>query len=234
MGSVKYIIAGLSCLFCLHSASGEDFRVRTDFGVSGGVSYYLGDINPRRQFYSPGISAGLLMKHHFGEHHALRANVTYGQLKGDDMDFKNDFQQQRGLKFETSLVDAHVGYEFHFLPYTSTGRTSSAHTPYIFAGVGYSFIVTSTVRNISSGHVTIPFGVGYKHRFNSNISAGCEWGLRKTFTDEPDGIPNHGIDGSFSTWHNNDWYSFVGIFITFRIFEESFECPAYKQPFGYK
>jgi hypothetical protein len=213
---------------------GEDYTVNTEAGLYGGVSYYLGDINPRRQFYSPGASFGILAKHNFSPHHCLRADVYYGQLKGNDLDFKDDYRQFRALNFETSLIEAHVGYEFNFLPYIITREHKTAHTPFLFFGVGYSTIVSSTVSDIEHGHFTIPFGIGYKYRFNPFISAGCEWGLRKTFADRIDGIGNPGVNDGYNLWHNNDWYSFIGIFVTFRIFEESFSCPAYKQPAVYK
>ncbi len=201
------------------------FQPNTDAGIFGGLSYYLGDINPRMQFYRPSISAGVLLKHNFTAHHCLRANLFYGTLKGSDADFDNDYQQMRGQTFETSVVDCHVGYEFNFLPFI-TNRWKTTHTPYIFAGIGYSFIVSSTVDDLE-GHVTIPFGIGYKYHINEIIGIGCEWGMRKTFTDKLDGVLNPGPDGSYSSTHNNDWYSFAGVFVTFRIFEKRIPCPAY-------
>ncbi len=211
---------------------GQVFHPNTDGGLFGGVSYYLGDINPRKQFYDPGMSFGALVKHNFTEHHSLRFNVFYGKIKGNDLDFKNDYQKTRAQNFETSLVDCQVGYEFNFLPYIINRRTK-AHTPYIFAGLGYSFVLSSTT-NSAANHVTIPFGVGYKYRITEVIGIGCEWGMRKTFTDKLDGVLNPGPDGSYSSSHNNDWYSFAGVFVTFRIFEQSFICPAIKEQNVYK
>lgn len=213
-------------------ANGQMFRPNTDGGVFGGVSYYLGDINPRRQFYRPALSLGALVKHNFTEHHCLRVNLFYGKLQGDDTDFDNEYQQMRGKSFETSLLDCHVGYEFNFLPFTGD-RRKKAHTPYLFGGIGYSFILSSTADD-ASGHVTIPFGVGYKWRINEKVGMGCEWGLRKTFTDTLDGVLNPGPDGSYSSSHNNDWYSFAGIFVTFRIFEKNIPCPAFQEQSTYR
>ncbi len=212
--------------------NGQVFRPNTDGGIFGGVSYYLGDINPRKQFYDPSLSFGALIKHNFTEHHCLRVNLFYGKLKGDDLDFKNDYQQMRGKNFETSLIEGHIGYEFNFLPYI-INRWKTAHTPYIFGGIGYSFVLSSTVDD-TDNHITIPFGIGYKYRFNEKIGIGCEWGMRKTFTDKLDGVLNPGPDGSYSSTHNNDWYSFAGIFVTFRIFEKRLSCPAYREEIIYK
>jgi hypothetical protein len=231
--AVGYLI-GCLCILPLQTVGGQNYAVNTEAGLYGGASYYLGDINSRRQFYAPNLSFGMLVKHNFTPHHCLRANLYYGQLKGNDLDFKNDYQQFRSLSFETSLIEAHVGYEFNFLPYIINREHKTAYTPFLFFGIGYSVIVSSTVKDIEKGHLTIPFGIGYKYKFSPFISAGCEWGFRKTFTDRLDGVSNPGASEGDHLWHNNDWYSFVGIFVTFRIFEESFSCPAYKQPAVYK
>jgi hypothetical protein len=211
---------------------GQVFRPNTETGVFAGVSYYLGDINPRKQFYDPGLSIGALLKHNFTEHHCLRINLLYGQLKADDLDFKNEYQQMRAQSFETQVIDFHIGWEFNFLPYI-INRYKTAHTPYIFAALGYSFILSSNT-DMATNHATVPFGVGYKYRFNEVVAIGCEWGMRKTFTDKLDGVLNPGRDGSYSRSHNNDWCSFAGVYVTFKIFEKGFACPGIKEQTIYK
>ena len=229
----KYIIACIIGFLPWTSfLDGKVFRPYTEGGGFAGISYYLGDINPRQQFYNPGISLGALIKHNFTEHHCFRFNVFYGELRGNDLDFKNEYQQMRAYSFDTSLLDCHISYEFNFMPYF-INRWKTASTSYIFAGIGYSLILSSTT-GIAASHATIPFGVGYKYRFNEVMAIGCEWGLRKTFTDKIDGILNPGPDGTYSMSHNNDWYSFAGIYMTFRIFEKSFECPGIKEQIKYR
>ena len=75
-------------------------------------------------------------------------------------------------------------------------------------------------------YLSLPFGVGVKVNFPSRISAGAEWSFRKSFNDRIDGVENP--SGLHSLIHNNDWYSFLGIFITFKFFNFAAECPAYK------
>jgi len=222
----RNIIACLAGLFLWSlTMEGQVFRPNSEAGLFAGVSYYLGDINPRGQFYRPGAAAGALFKHNFTEHHVFRVNVFYGQLKGNDLDFQNDYQQSRAYSFETSLMDFHVGYEFNFMPYI-INRKRKSQTPYIFVGVGYSLIQTSST-GMAKDHFTIPFGVGYKYRFNERFAIGCEWGLRKAFgenSDRVDGILNPG--NMETPFHNNDWYSFAGVYVTFKVFEKEFICPA--------
>ena len=230
----KRIITCLTVLILwILTTEGQIFRTNTEAGVFAGVSYYQGDINPRKPFYQPGMSLGALIKHNFAEHHCIRLNAFYGQLKGNDLDFDNDFQQMRAHSFETTLLDCHLGYEFNFLPHIINRRKIAHATPYIFAAIGYSLIITSNT-GIAANHATVPFGVGFKYRINDRLLVGCEWGMRKTFTDNIDGLLNPGPDGSYSMLHNNDWYSFAGIYVTFKVFEQKFICPGLKEQKKYK
>jgi len=229
----RNVIACLAGLFLWSlTMEGQGFSLNSEAGIFAGASYYLGNINPRGQFYHPGVAIGVLFKHNLTEHHVLRVNFCYGQLKGDDLDFKNEYQQKRASSFETSLMDCHVGYEFNFLPYI-INRKKKSQTPYIFAGVGYSLILTSSTR-MANDHLTIPFGVGYKYRFNEKVAVGCEWGLRKAFSDKLDGVMSPGYDGSNTPFHNTDWYSFAGVFVTIKVFEKEFVCPGMKEQKFYK
>ena len=211
--------------------NGQGFMPNVDAGFFAGVSYYLGDINPRRQLYEPSLSLGALLKYNITEHHTFRGNLFWGQLKGNDFDFKNEYQQMRAHSFETSLLDLHIGYEFNFTPYIVNRRVVS-HTTYIFGAIGYSILLSSST-DLAENHFTLPFGVGYKYRFNERVTLGCEWGMRKTFTDTLDGLFNPGPEDSGVKTHNNDWYSFVGFFLTFRIYEKGSVCRGIIEPKTY-
>ena len=60
---------------------------------------------------------------------------------------------------------------------------------------------------------------------------GAEWGFRKTFNDLLDGWSPAGQslvpENVKSFLHNNDWYSIVGIFASYKIFYERGKCEAY-------
>jgi len=230
----RRIITCWTALFLWHStAEAQLFRPNTEAGFFGGASYYQGDVNPRQPFYRPGMALGALMKHNFTEHHCARLFVLYGQLEGNDLDFDNELQRLRAHSFETSVLDFHVGYEFNFMPQIIHRRKAAHASTYIFAALGYSFII-STDTGMAVNHATVPFGVGFKFRVNHRIVVGTEWGMRKTFTDKLDGLLNPGTDGSYSPFHNNDWYSFAGVYLTFKVFERKFICPAIKEQPRYR
>ncbi|WP_233248594.1 hypothetical protein, partial [Desulfonatronum sp. SC1] len=64
------------------------------------------------------------------------------------------------------------------------------------------------------------------------MKLGAEWTFRKTFTDDLDLIGfNNPIDPSDpyrfnqnTLSHNNDWYSVVGLYMTFSIFSRRDKC----------
>jgi len=208
----------------------------TNFGAFAGTSYYMGDINPNRHFYRPGPSLGLLYRINLNKRYAIRASGYYSSLSGSDTDFGSRINPDRYIepvvKFNTSLIDGTLQFEFSYLPFApNIGNWD--YTTYVAGGIGYSIIISSGVRtNLNADyvnnpipHLTIPFGIGLKFNVNRRVSAGFEWSFRKTFSDRIDYLKNP--TGDVSVIHNNDWYSFAGIFITYKFFKFAQDCPAY-------
>ncbi len=194
----------------------------SDIGIFSGFSYYMGDINPKKYFYSPSPSFGGIYRYNINRRYALRANAFYGRLKGNDLDFPNHYHPDRpSVSFTTTLLDLGGNFEFNFLPYTPT-INQWEYSTYITAGLGYSLILNSTAG--ARNHFTIPFGVGLKVNITNRLSSGAEMTFRKTFTDKIDGVEN---PLASSPVHNNDWYSFFGVFITYKFFKFAADCPAY-------
>ena len=73
--------------------------------------------------------------------------------------------------------------------------------------------------------------VGIKLSLGKKWSTGLEWDYRYTFNDTLDGVPgplnNPVPSNSKSLFFNNDWYSYAGLFITYKVFDFPKECPAY-------
>jgi hypothetical protein len=199
-------------------------QVIHQFGIFAGTTYYMGEINPSRQFYDPSPSAGLLYKLVLNKRAALGAHVYYAQFKGNDHDFSNEYQQNRAVSFSASLLDINATYEFNFLPFEFNAR-KTVFSPFLFVGLGYEYMLQSTYK--VSNHFAIPFGVGIKYLASRKMTIGAEWSFRKTFLDNIDGIANPGETKYKSSISNTDWYSFAGIFITFRLFDHTGDCPAY-------
>ena len=197
-----------------------------NLGVIGGISYYMGDINPGRHFYNPSYAIGAIYRINLNPRYAIRGNAYYTTLSGSDLDFPELLHPDRYFEpvtFSTSLLDLNIQGEFNFLPFTpNVGRFN--YTPYVACGLGFSMALSSDAG--TNHHLTLPFGIGAKFNISKKISTGAEWSFRKTFTDLIDGQKNP--TDIQSLIHNNDWYSYLGIFITYKFLNFSSECPAYE------
>jgi len=200
-------------------------RASREAGFFLGTSYYIGDINTNRQFYAPSLSFGGLFKFFFNDRHGLRIQANYGQFRANDKDFSNAFQLYRNSSFSATLLDLDAIYEFNFLPYKFNER-KTVFSPYLFGGLGYEFVLQS--QNPMGNHLAIPFGIGIKYLVSRKVSIGIEWSFRKTFRDNIDGIQDPGVTSENSLISNKDWYSFAGFFITFRLFDNTGDCPVYR------
>lgn len=194
-----------------------------DYGVFGGIASYMGDINPSRPFYSPSPAAGLILRYNLNPRQALRGSLIYGGLRGNDLDFSNDYQQVRASSFSGSVFEWSGMFEFNFLPYTTTGKWWD-FTPYMAVGGAIAFVSTTELTYLPA----IPFAVGFKVNVYKNMGLEVEYGFRKTFYDNFDGLTDN-IDPAHQAWaHNNDWYMFSGVTFTWKMFNNLTSCPAYE------
>lgn len=216
----RYCWAFLFLIFTIPLSAQRD----SDYGVFGGVSYYMGDINPERLFYAVSPSMGVMYRYNFHPRHSIRTNLYYGRIRGNDLDFNNSFQQARGASFEATVVEWGFQFEFNFLPYTTTGKWWD-YSPYFAIGGGLCF---SSVPSLTYTPV-IPFSVGFKVNIYKNTGLELEYGFRKTFYDNFDGLIDN-ISPDHHSWaHNNDWYMFAGVTFTWKMFHNMLSCPAYDE-----
>jgi len=194
-----------------------------DYGFSAGMMTYLGEINPVNLFYNPGPAANIFYRYNFNPRQAIRANLLGGHLSASDLDFNNAMQQNRASSFSGMLGELGVTYEFNFFPYSTQRSRRVDYTPYIAAGAALS-VVSATDFSIFP---SIPFSAGFKINIANDLGLEFEYGFRKTFYDNFDGLTDM-VDPEDLTWiHNNDWYSFMGISITWKIYNKLVGCPAF-------
>jgi len=189
-----------------------------DYGIFGGVSSYFGDINSTKMLYSPRPAAGIFYRYNLHPRHSVRANIFAGGLNASDLDFNNSFQQNRAASFSGMVAEMVLQFEFNFFTYSTDGKKWSS-TPYFAGGVGGVFVDTKEVAICP----VIPFSFGFKINIKKNLGLEAEYGFRKTFYDNFDGLENP----TYAWTHNNDWYTFTGICVTWKIFNRFAECPAY-------
>ncbi len=218
-----------------------------DYGLFAGVSSYMGDINPGRLMYSPGLAGGLIYRYNMHPRQSIRASIFYAGLKANDTDFNNEFQKERQSSFKGTVAEWALQFEFNFFPYTTAGKLWD-YTPYFAAGAGVAFINAQTssfvpvfpstapaggrtlMTNETFTYVpVIPLSFGFKVNIYKNMGLEAEYGFRKTFYDNFDGLKDP-VDPSDYGWiHNNDWYSFAGVSVTWKLFNNMVGCPAYEE-----
>ena len=192
----------LATIFFLSLCSLCSYSQGSDFGIMAGTSYYMGDLNPGKQFYSTRPAAGVLYRRNFNPRYSLKFSAYYGTIEAYDSESSSKAQQERNLHFKSDIYDFTGQIEFNFLPFV-IGESWDYFSPYVFAGVSI-FKYNPTAEFEGSWHElqplktegkeyaliqgAFPFGLGLKLSIARNFALGVEWGLRKTFRDYLDDV----------------------------------------------
>ncbi len=198
-----------------------------DLGVMAGGAYYFGDINPEMMFYKMSPDLGILYRLNLNPRYSVRMSLQYGWLRADGADFDHPLPELANASFSTSFMDWVTQFEFNFLDFTYDPR-HIVISPYVAWGLGMGAFFGGSRANLE---FVLPVDLGMKFKVSEKIDLGFSWGFRKTFTDEIDNWTPADYDlmpgNEKSFLHNNDWYSIVGIFASYKIFYKWEKCEAY-------
>lgn len=180
-----------------------------DLGLFGGVSYYIGDLNPAKPFVTPKPAFGLLYRYNLNPRLSIQAHYLHGKVEGSDTKSKTDLT--RNLNFYSPIDEAGLQFEVNFFEYF-IGSKMHWWTPYIFGGGSVFFFKPQGNVNGSDVELrplategqgsavypdrdpyhlyafSMPFGIGLKFSVSKLIGVGAEWGMRKTTTDYLDDV----------------------------------------------
>lgn len=185
-----------------------------EIGVSGGLTYYIGDINPGKHFLQNELGLGMQLKYYQNSRWAFRFQYTNLNVKSSDE--KANYRPERELNFKTEINDFSLMAEFNFFDYW-TGSQRNFISPYIFAGISVfhfnpkSFDGTELHKlktegiNYSLWSFSVPFGLGVKYSIGKRIGLTVEWRMYKAFTDYIDDV--HGTYPEKSAMLNGINYS---------------------------
>lgn len=182
---------------------------QTDFeiGVSGGTSWYNGDINPYSHFGRDYMrrAFGISLRRNLNQRFALRWQFNYGEVGANDLLSNTSFRRNRNLNFYSPIIEFSNTIEFNFLTWDAL-IDKYRFSPYTFIGLGaFYFNPTTEVENsifelqpiategrsYSRINIAMPFGIGIKLAVTDRILLGAEWGLRRTFTDYLDDVSGY-------------------------------------------
>lgn len=205
-----------------------------EVGLSQGLSYYIGDINPAKHFLQSEVTYGGMVRYYENLRWSFRFQYTKFNLTASDK--IAHFRPERDLAFRSTVDDFAFMAEFNFFEYW-TGSRISFISPYIFAGISIlDFYSTDLDGNslkeqqnegvsYSTLSWSIPFGFGVKCSLTDRIGVSVEWRMHKAFTDYIDDIDGYYIDeptmqrgngNSHMFGYNNDWYSFLGLILSYK------------------
>ncbi|MBN2891843.1 MAG: hypothetical protein JXL97_08255 [Bacteroidales bacterium] len=220
---MKKIIISIAFVLFFFGLSAQEGNL----GIFAGTSYYNGEVYQRSILQSPSLALGILYRHNFDDRWSLRIGANYSTLKGRDANVNNSYQNTRKYSFSTVVWDLGPQVEFNFMKYDKDQYYSYYFTPYLTTGV-LLCVLPDAQRTFE---VAVPVGFGFKYAVSHTVTAGMEWSYRWTNSDEIDGL----IDDNLSLINNvqlsynpdTDWYSFIGAFVTVRVFKDENTCPAF-------
>lgn len=182
-----------------------------EYGIGIGGSLYWGDLNAPdlgSNISNTNFAVQAVAKLNFSNYIAVKGNLLYGKLSGDDGKSYIEWQKQRNLDFNSTLIELAVLGEFHLFGY-NFGEENPI-SPYFTAGLGLFYFNPTTTFNgvtyalqplgtegqglpgFSSKYsrvaLAIPFGAGAKFKVNERINISVDILARKTFTDYIDDV----------------------------------------------
>lgn len=173
-----------------------------DLGLLGGVTFYMGDLNPNKPFLMSKPAFGIMYRQNFNSRISLRVHGLRGTVAGDDAVSKAN--PERNLNFESKITEAGLQLEINFFEYFIGSKLHSI-SPYIFGGptmfffkpygslpAGKTALQPLTTENQDKPYnlyaFSGSFGLGVKYSLSKLIGVGAEWGMRKTTTDYLDDV----------------------------------------------
>lgn len=190
----------------------------SELGITGGATYYIGDLNPYRHYPKDTKPAfGILYRYNFSDRYALRLQGLTGLLMAYDDRSTDSLQLMRNLHFRARLLEFSGLLEINFRKYRSKDKDSKLWTPFIFAGLAYFRASPQALLNdtwydlqplgtegqgtsakpgsdvYAVDNICIPFGAGFKWNVG-RLDFQLEWGLRRTYTDYIDDVSGTYVD----------------------------------------
>ncbi len=237
----------LSLLFLGLKSNAQSYK-DISIGLNGGAYVYQGDLTPEGvgsfRTLQPGFS--LFAKKTINNFLAARLHISIANLKGDDSRYnKPDFRQHRNFYFTTPVKEFSAQLVWNILRKTSDDR---GIMPYLFSGVGVSFIgvkkdysrvdplVYSPISDFSEklaidnakatprSLLSVPVGIGAEYPLSDRFSANIEISYRLIFTDYLDGFSQSADPNQQDHYHSTS----AGIIYKFGKKDKGIGCPVIK------
>lgn len=203
----------ITLLICWASyIQAQDFEA----GLFFGGSFYSGDLSPKEltrytHFMEP--AGGLVARIRGRGIIGGRLSITYTNLWGDDA--QSQYHTNRGLSFETRLIEATAMAEWYLIPDNYIGDRPKV-SPYLMMGISvFNFKpeveymgqiidlrslgtegqgLAGNKEKYNTTQVAIPYGAGVRFEVGKRAAICVEITGRKTFTDYLDDVSGNRVD----------------------------------------
>ena len=202
----------------------DDVEYRMEFGAGAGAVSYVGDLNGSITGSLQPMGS-LLLRRVISPWMALRANLTYGMLKGKSSAVKTYYPDMANdpYSFSNHLGELGITYEYNFLPY-GTGhdyRGAKRVVPFVFLGVGGTLVTGDTKSMVAAN---FPIGVGVKAKIGDRLNLGLEWAVHFTLSDKLDGVVDPYLIPSSGAFKNKDGYTALQLTLTYSFSPKCVTC----------
>jgi Domain of unknown function (DUF6089) len=182
---LKNIFFAITFLFILSGSLAQ----KIEFGIGAGVSHMKGDISPNFNPLQLGVGGNALFRYNLSRSVSLRGQATFLTYNADDLNTNDPLYLYRKKIAKGNIFEAAFMAEYNFLDRTKMVKNVD-FIPYLFGGVGYSFINNKSniflTDKIKTSTPIIPYGIGFKYRFKGPLTICGEFGTRFTFSDNID------------------------------------------------
>ena len=221
---IKNLVISLACAMPSMCLAQSDYQYRMEIGAGVGVVTYQGDVGGSLTKNMQPM-ASVVLRRVFNPYMALTFSAAYGKLKGSSADSNTYYPDYAAsqYRFNKTLVDAGVTYEYNFWPY-GTGqdyRGAKRFTPFIFAGLGATY---AGGEGNSAFTANVPIGLGVKYKAGKRLNVALEWAEHFSMSDKLDGVKDpYGIKSS-GLFKNTDCYSAIQLTLTYSFMPKCRTC----------
>ena len=217
-------------------------------GVNGGIFVYQGDLTPSTlgSYKTVKPTLSVYVSRILSPSFLLRTNLALGQLKGDESKYSSPaYRRQRNLSFTTPVTELSELLVWNMFG-NSSNEIGNKFSPYIFGGIGVSFLNVKRASNLNKSYfaneptvaiglaadmrvnpptaiLVVPVGAGIEYYLTPHIALTAETNFRYTRTDYLDGF------SKVTNTNKNDFYQSHTVGLVYKFGKKNqLGCPVLK------
>lgn len=209
----RIVLLLFTAVLCYHSeaqvVAQREYSLDAEFGITGGVAHYFGDLNNHMRINRPKLALGVFFRKQFSDYIGARITGHFAQLGYSDRYNTAQFEVERNLSFNTNIIEVALQGDFNFFRFIPTDP-NYAFTPYASIGIGvfsynpYAYLegkkhylrplntegqgFYQDRKPYGSLALAFPIGFGLKYAISDRVNISGEIGYRFTSTDYLDDV----------------------------------------------